>query len=92
MLHFQSGSYPSVHSLQNLTSPIVPLNDGSSHSSFAVISADGDGVPLSFPLGNDGLAYVTSLRLNLRFWLSEDFIFVDEEVYDALSGDLINTI
>ena len=71
---------------------MAPLNDGSSHSSFAVISADGDGVPLSFPLGNDGLARVTSLRLSLRFWLSEDFLFVDEEVYNALSRDLINTI
>jgi hypothetical protein len=71
---------------------MAPQNDGNSHSRFAIISADGDGVPVSFPLGNDGLARVTSLRLSLKFQLSEDFMFHDEEVYDALSGDLINTI
>jgi hypothetical protein len=71
---------------------MAPLNDGNSHSRFAIISIDGDGVPISFPLGNDGLARNTSLRLSLRFRLSEDFMFLDEEVYNALSGDLINTI
>jgi hypothetical protein len=71
---------------------MAPLNDGNSHSRFVVISTNGDGVPVSFPLGNDELACVTSLRLSLRFRLSEDFMFLDEEVYDALSGDLINTI
>jgi hypothetical protein len=71
---------------------MVALNDGNSHSRYAIIYADGDGVLVSFPLGNDGLACVTSLRLSLRFRFSEDFMFVDEEVYDALSGCLINTI
>ena len=71
---------------------MAPLNDCSSHSSFAIISIDGDSVPLLFPLGNDGLARVTSLRLSLRFRLNKNFMFVDEEVYDALFGDLINTI
>jgi hypothetical protein len=71
---------------------MASLNDGHCHSSFAVIRADSDGVLVSFPLGNEGLAHVTSLRLSLRFGLSEDFMFLDEEVYDALSGDLINTI
>lgn len=71
---------------------MAPLNDGNSHSRFAIISIDGDGDPISFPLGNDELAYVTSLRLSLKFRLSEGFMFLDEEVYDALSGDLINTI
>jgi hypothetical protein len=71
---------------------MAALNAGDSHSRFVVIYADGEGVPVSFPLGNDGLAHVTSLRLSLRFWLSEDFMFIDEEVYDALSEHLINTI
>jgi hypothetical protein len=62
------------------------------HSRFAVIYYEVGGVPISFPLGNDGVAHVTSLRLNLRFQMSEDFIFIDEEVYDAQSGDLIHTI
>jgi hypothetical protein len=71
---------------------MATLNDEISHSRYAVIYADGDGVPVSFPLGNDGLAHVTSFRLSLRFRFSEDFMFIDEEVFDALSGDLINTI
>jgi hypothetical protein len=51
----------------------------------AVIYSEVGGVPISFPLGNDGVAHVTSLRLSLRFQMSEDFMFIDEEVYDAQS-------
>jgi hypothetical protein len=68
------------------------LNFGNTHSRFAIIYANGEGVLVSFPLGSDGLAVVTSLRLSLRFRSSEDFMFIDEEVYDALLGDLIQTI
>ena len=57
----------------------------------AVIYSNNDGVPISFPLGNDGVARVTSLRLSLRFQMSEDIMFIDEEVYDAYSGCLIHT-
>jgi hypothetical protein len=49
-------------------------------------------VPISFPLGSDGLAGLTFLRLSLRFRLSEGFMFIDEDVYDVLSGDLVQTI
>jgi hypothetical protein len=62
------------------------------HPRFAVIYSEVDGVPISFPLGNDGVALVTSLRLSLRFQMSEEFMFIDEEVYDAHSSDLIHTI
>jgi hypothetical protein len=58
----------------------------------AIINSDREGVPISFPLGNDGVAIVTSLRLSLRFQIREEFMFIDEEVYDAQSGDLIHTI
>ena len=71
---------------------MASLNDGNSHSSFVVICADGDGVPVSFLLGNEGLARITSLRLSLKFGLSEDFMFLDEEVCDTQFGSLINTI
>jgi hypothetical protein len=71
---------------------MAALNPGDTYPSYVVVHADGEGVPISFPLGNDGLVRVTSLRLSLRFGLSEEFMFLDEEVYDALSGDLINTI
>jgi hypothetical protein len=49
----------------------------------AVINSDREGVPISFLLGNDGVAIVTSLRLSLRFQIREEFMFIDEEVYDA---------
>jgi hypothetical protein len=67
-------------------------NPCDTHPSLAVIYSEVGGVPISFPLGNDGIAHVTSLRLSLRFQTSEDFMFIDEEVYDAQSRDLIHTI
>jgi hypothetical protein len=67
-------------------------NPCDTHSRFVVIYSDSKGVPISLPLGNDGVALVNSLRLSLRFQMSEDFMFIDEEVYDAQSGDLIHTI
>jgi hypothetical protein len=36
-------------------------------SGFAVIQADGEGVPISFPLGSDGIAIVTAIHLSLQF-------------------------
>jgi hypothetical protein len=71
---------------------MAALNLGDTYPSYVVIHADGQGVPLSFSLRNDGLVHVTSLKLSLRFGLSEDFMFLDEEVYDTQSGNLINTI
>jgi hypothetical protein len=71
---------------------MVPLNPGDALSSFAEICGDGDGVPISFPLGNDGHALVTSLRVSLRFRFTKEFMYIDEEVYDAHSGDLIQII
>jgi hypothetical protein len=62
------------------------------HLRLVVIYSDREGVPISFPLDNDGVAFVTSLRLSLRFQMSEEFMFIDEEVYDAQSGELIYTI
>jgi hypothetical protein len=71
---------------------MAALYPSNTYPSYVVVHADGEGVPISFSLGNDGLVRVTSLRLSLRFGFSEDFMFLDEEVYDAFSGDLINTI
>jgi hypothetical protein len=71
---------------------MAPLTKASNHSGFAVICANGNGVPISFPLGNDGRALISSLRLNLRFGITEEFMYIDEEVYDAQSGDLVQTI
>ena len=55
----------------------------------AVIYLDGVGVPISFLIGSDGVAHVSSLKLCLRFQMSEETMFINEEVYDAQSGDLI---
>ena len=65
---------------------------GNTHSRLSFIYANDDSVLISFPLGSDGLTIVTFLRLSLRFRLNEDFMFIHEEVYDALPGNLIETI
>ena len=62
------------------------------HPRLAVIYPDGEGVLVSFPLDNDGVAHVISMRLSLRFQTNEDIMFIDEEVYDTQSGDFIHTI
>jgi hypothetical protein len=67
-------------------------NPCETHNWLVVIYSDGRRVPISFLIGNDGVALVTSLRLSLRFQMSEDFMFIDEEVFDAQSGDLIQTV
>jgi hypothetical protein len=71
---------------------MAALQLGDTLSKSAVIFADTEGVPVSFPISNDNLALVTSLRLSLRFRLSEEFMYIDEEVFDAHSGELIHTI
>jgi hypothetical protein len=71
---------------------MASANPCDTHPRLAVIFSEVGGVPISFPLGSDGVAHVTALRLSLRFQMSEDFMFIDEEVYDAQSGDLIHTI
>ena len=62
------------------------------HPMSTIIFLDGVGVPISFSLGSERVAHVTTLRLSLRFHISEDFMFIDEEVYDANFGDMIHTI
>jgi hypothetical protein len=55
-------------------------NPCDTHPRLAIIYSDAGGVPISFPLGNDEVALVTSIRLSLRFQISEDFMFIDEKV------------
>jgi hypothetical protein len=61
-------------------------------TSFATIRADGDGVPISFPLGSDGLASILAVCLSLRFQLNIASLHIDEEVFDSVSGDVSHTI
>jgi hypothetical protein len=60
--------------------------------SFATIRADGDGVPISFPLGSDGLASISTIRLGLRFQFNIASLHIDKEVFDSVSGDVTHTI
>jgi hypothetical protein len=64
-------------------------NPCDTHPRLVHMYSDAGGVPISFPLGNDRVALVTSIKLSLRFQMSEDFMFIDEEVYDAQSGCLM---
>jgi hypothetical protein len=61
-------------------------------TSFATIRSDGDGVPISFPLGSDGLASVSAVCLGLRFQLNIASLYIEEEVFDSVSGDVTHTI
>jgi hypothetical protein len=51
--------------------------------SFAIIWADREGVPISFPIGNDGLASVSSIRLDLWFQLNIASLHIDDEVLNS---------
>jgi hypothetical protein len=61
-------------------------------TSFATIRADGDGIPISFPLGSDGMASASAVRLGLRFQLNIASLHIDEEVFDSVSGDVSHII
>jgi hypothetical protein len=61
-------------------------------TSFAIIRVDGDGVPISFPLGSDGLASVSVVCLGLWFQLNIASLHIDKEVVDSISGDVTHTI
>lgn len=52
-------------------------------TSFATIRANVDGVPISFPLGTEGLASVSAVHLGLRFQLNIASLHIDEEVFDS---------
>jgi hypothetical protein len=62
------------------------------HSSIVVIRIDGEKVPISFLIGSNGLATVTSLCLSLKFQLSEGSLNIKEEVSDPVFGDLTHMI
>ena len=58
----------------------------------AVLYANGVTVPLTFRMQEDGLAYVTSQRLSIRFGFREDTIIVDEEIFDVVTSELTHTL
>jgi hypothetical protein len=85
-----------MHTISSLTQcKMASESIGPFCTSFATIRADGDGVPISFPLGSDGLASVSAVRLGLRFQLNIAYsspLHIDEEVFDSVSGDVTHTI
>jgi hypothetical protein len=82
-----------LHTTSSLTQcKMASVNIGPFCTSFATIQADGDGVPISFPLGSDGLASVSVVCLGLRFQLNIASLHIDKEVFDSVSGDVTHTI
>jgi hypothetical protein len=61
-------------------------------TSFVTIRADGEGVPISFPAGSDGLANVSAMCLGFWFQLNIASLHIDEEVLDSISRDVIHII
>jgi hypothetical protein len=73
-------------------SKIASMNLDGLCISFVVIREYGEGVPISFPLGGDRLAFVSAIHLGLRFQLNIASAYIDKEVFDLVFGDLIYTI
>lgn len=61
---------------------MASMNLANQVARFAIIQADGEGGPISFPLGSEGIAVVTAIRLSLEFQLNVDSLHINEEVYD----------
>ena len=61
-------------------------------TSFVIIQVDGDGVPISFLLGSDGLASISAIHLGLWFQLNTASLHIDMEVFDSVSGDFSDLI
>jgi hypothetical protein len=60
--------------------------------SSVVIRADGQGIHVSFPLVNDGLAVVSTIQFGLGFQLNIASLHIDKEVYNLESRVLSYTI
>ena len=73
-------------------SKIASMNLDSLCISFVVIREYGEGIPISFPLGSDGLAFVSAIHLDLRFRLNIASAYIDKEVFDLVFRDLLYTI
>lgn len=58
----------------------------------AFIRADGQEEHVSFPIGEDGYAKITALRIGLRFQFQEESLFVEEEIFDLDSEEVSHAI
>jgi hypothetical protein len=71
-----------------------PISSFSSvvYGSMAFIRVDSHSVPVTFPLGANGYAIVSSTTLCLRFQFREDALYVEEEIFDNHSGIFLHAI
>ena len=56
------------------------------------IRSNGMGVPILFPVGEDGLATITALHISIRFGLQDTSLWVEREVYDPHTSVLSHTV
>ena len=61
-------------------------------SEMAEICSNGMGVPILFPIDEDGLATVTALHISIRFGLQDTSLLVESEVYDPHTFALSHTV
>ena len=61
-------------------------------SEMAEICSNGLGVPILFPVGENGLATVTALHISIRFGLHDTSLWVEHEVYDPHTSALSHTM
>ena len=54
-------------------------------SKLTEIRSNGLGVPILFPIGEDGLATVTAFHISIRFCLQETSMWIEREVYNPLT-------
>ena len=61
-------------------------------SEMAKIRSNGMEVPILFPIGEDGLATLTTLHISIRFGLQDTSLWVEREVYDPHTSALSHTV
>ena len=61
-------------------------------SEMTKICSNSLGVPIHFPIDEDGLATITALHISIRFGLQDTSVSVEREVYDPLILTLSYTI
>ena len=61
-------------------------------SEMAEIRSNGLGVPILFPVGEDGLATVTALHISIKFGLQNTSLSVEREVYDPHTSAVLHTV
>ena len=61
-------------------------------SEIAEICSNGLGVPILFPVREDGLATITALHISIRFGLQDTSLWVERKVYDSHTFALSHTV